>query len=110
MFKDRGMKKWTSMMLPAHASRLNNWDNELQREKAPEKLPEWLLAELQQTVEIAYNQNAPITLTIFELKQWQTITGIVQKIDLHKEKLLLQLNEERQWIRLSSIQRAELDD
>lgn len=110
MFKDRGMKKWTAMMLPAHAARLNDWDNELQREKAPEKLPEWLLAELQQTVEIAYIQSLPLSLTIFESEQQHTATGIIRKIDFHRKRILLELNGESQWIPFSTIQRAELND
>lgn len=110
MSMDRGMKKWTAMMLPAHTSRLNDWDNELQREKAPEKLTEWLLAELQQTIETAYMQSRALSLIIFESNQLYTMTGIIRKIDLPKERLLLEINEGNQWVSFSSIQRADLDD
>lgn len=97
-------------MLPAHISRLHEWNKELQQEKKPEKLPEWLLEELQQTIEVAYQQQKSLTLTTFEMEKWHRFTGLIHHIDFQKKQILLTLNEGFRSIPFTTIQRAELDD
>lgn len=107
---DRGMKKWTSLMLPEHSARLEQWAQESSEERPPQPLMFWQLEELQQTIEIAYEQQRPILFTIFTNKQTLYKAGIIEQIDFIKEVILLTTKVKTEAIPFSSIQGAELDD
>lgn len=110
MLEDRGMKKWTSMMLPEHAARLQDWANEYRREQPPNRLTEWQLADIQVVVDTAFRQNSPISFRIFESEKYRTITGTIQKIDVHQQMIFVETTMGIQKINFFTVQGAEFDD
>lgn len=110
MLIDRGMKKWNTMMLPEHVARLNAWAQEQQLEKSPKPLTEWQLTELEETVKTAYEQKLSISFTKFEMEKWQTVTGIIQQINLNKNIIILKTMKGNLKIPFTTIQGAETDD
>ncbi len=110
MVKDRGMKKWTAMMLPEHIHKLQEWEEHLSQPQRPVDLMVWELEDLQQNIHTAYTSQLPISLTVFQQNQWQTYTGLINKIYVEKALLSFSTDETIHMINLSTIQRAEMDD
>lgn len=97
-------------MLPEHSARLERWAQESSEERPPQPLMFWQLEELQQTIEVAYQQQRPVLLTIFINQQTQHRAGIIQQIDLTKAAILLATERTTETVPFSSIQGAEFDD
>lgn len=110
MLRDRGSKKWTSLMLPEHVEALKNWDHERNLDKPPAERMEWEWADIQQKVEVAYHQKLPISFTVFRDHKWFVITGWIRQIYWHKAALLLECDDGKQNINFHTIQGAEMDD
>lgn len=107
--KDRGVIKWTALMLPEHVKELRNWQDEL-KQVQPNEMHEWELDDLQQTIERAYHQNVRIELTVYSNEKWRNVEGTITKLLLQQQQLILQTQTTQLTIHLPSIQRAVVDD
>lgn len=108
MIKDRGNIKWGSMMLPEHLKFLREWKQEecaTQRE-----LSEWELEELQQTIDLAFNQRKQVKLNVWtegKIIQW---VGIINSINNNTNELILEGLLKTKTIPLKDIYSAQLDN
>lgn len=109
MLQDRGMKKWTAMMLPEHIKKLNEWDQEA-NQVPPPHLTEWELAHIQQQIRIAYDDKRPISLIIYQDDKRLVLTGFIQDLQQHQSILLLKTAQGIQTIPFNSIRGADIDD
>lgn len=110
MVKDRGMKKWTAMMLPEHLEKLTEWNETLKKPKRPVALMPWESEEIQQKIDTAYRSHVPISLTIFKHEKWTSLFGLIRTIKINQALLFLESKEGLQQIHFDSIQGVELDD
>lgn len=65
MNRDRGMQKWTAMMLPEHIQLLRDWQGEDTIDKSPE-VDEWLLQEYADQVKRAWELSERVCI-----RYWQ---------------------------------------
>lgn len=110
MLRDRGSKKWTSLMLPEHVEALKRWDDERQLEKPPGERMDWELEELQMVIERAYRHQHIVSITVYRDKQWGVMTGWIRQINWNQNVLLFECDKRIQSIYFHTIQGAELDD
>lgn len=110
MVKDRGMKKWTALMLPEHTEKLKAWDEALAKPVRPSELMPWELEAIELTIDIAYRSHLPVSFTLFINDKWETVTGFIRTIDLNQSMLVLETTESLQPIPFDSIQGADIDD
>lgn len=108
MIKDRGMQKWTSMMLPEHLNILNEYKQERYGEH-PQELTEWELEDLQQAIDQAYNQQLNITLHVWMDGKTTAWTGIVKTINFNTKELILETLIKTKHIPLQDIRSAQLE-
>ncbi|KOY80506.1 YolD-like family protein [Lysinibacillus macroides] len=104
--KDRGMVKWTAMMLPEHQMLLKIWRQERLMEPQRERA-EWELEELQQTITRALTQHHYILLTVWEYGRYRQWSGIIQAIN--DKELLLVTDTVTKSIPLSYIDAAYIE-
>ena len=97
-------------MLPEHVEALKSWDRERMLEKPPGERMEWEWTDIQHKVEFAYDQQLPISLTVYRENKWLRVTGRIRQINWHKAALLLADEDDTQNIRFCTIQGAEVDD
>lgn len=107
--KDRGVIKWTALMLPEHVKELRSWQDEL-KQVQPNELHEWELANLQQTIARAYHQNVRIQLTTYSNRLWQNVEGMITALHIQQQQLIVQTQTAQLTIHLPTIQHAEVDD
>lgn len=80
MINDRGMKKWTQMMLPEHRAMLKELDCKKQYSPKPD-LDEQEIEEMVRCAQEAFAMGVPVTFTCWTTGQVENITGIIQKFD-----------------------------
>lgn len=101
--------KWTAMMLPEHIQLLRAWEKEMEY-RPPKEKTEWELEELQQTIQQAFIQRFPITLTIFKQEKWSVEQGIITALDSVKRQLLFETETVVSRFDLVTIQEAQVVD
>ena len=106
MNKDRGVIKWTAMMLPEHVKLLREWQEEDSLVMQPE-LDEAQLEQININLQRAYSEASPIQLKVWEQTGIYTITGIIQKVNIHEQ--YVKLTDSRK-IQFHNIYEAILDD
>ncbi|MFC5402286.1 YolD-like family protein [Cohnella soli] len=108
--RDRGSKKWTSIIIPQHGEMLDQLWEERKHEDRGE-LPDQAWEEIQQVVSLALQLSAPVWIRYFEITTHQEFTGAIQKVDLLKRHLILQSStdgQQRCVIHFDSIVSVEL--
>ncbi|MCG3089114.1 YolD-like family protein [Sporosarcina cyprini] len=86
--KERGAIKWTSLMLPEHIAQLRDWQAEDDHVERPE-LTEWDLVALQEELELAFKRKCQARIQTWNDGRIIPHRGIVEKIDLHKQAIIL---------------------
>lgn len=104
---DRGMKKWTAMMLPEHVDMLREWQAEDTYTPRP-ILSEWQLEELQQTVVEAYVTQKNVMITVWIDGQEKQYQGIIKKLNPIKQQLHIQSSSIMDTIYVEQIIRVDL--
>lgn len=103
---DRGMKKWTAMMLPEHIELLREWRDEDAAQVRPE-LSSWELKDLQDTIVAAYTAQSIVTIWSWENGGSRQYEGVILSIDPMKKVLYLQDPFTVEVLALGQIMRVE---
>ncbi len=85
-FKDRGNKKWNSLMLVEHQKRLK----ELKIKEGDLKKPDLDLQQLEEfnfKIEEALNKNLTLKIKFYEKKRIKIIEGEIIKVEKNKKQL-----------------------
>lgn len=88
MNNDRGVIKWTAMMLPEHVKLLREWQVEDTLTEKPE-LDEAQLEQINRNLQQAYTAHCPIRLHIWAPTGNFTVTSTIQKIMLQEQAIKL---------------------
>ncbi|MDQ0256177.1 hypothetical protein J2S74_003595 [Evansella vedderi] len=94
MNRDRGVIKWTSMMLPEHVQQLKEMTAK-HKKKAPPQLDEQVLEEWSRLLGEAYYHDLALSITIIDHGKEETVQGFVYRIDQLQRSLTLELKDSR---------------
>ena len=103
--RDRGNIKWNALMLPEHVKLLREWQAEDKKIAKPQ-LSEWQLEEMNEQLQLAYEQNLPIILNFWRDDAYYTITSKLLRFDHIAKKLYFSTGE---VIRIEEIINVEID-
>ncbi|MFD1206612.1 YolD-like family protein [Sporosarcina contaminans] len=78
--RDRGIIKWTAMMLPEHIQMLRALQEENEYIERP-KLTEWELQDLQEELERAYKMETDSNITVWSSGRTDTYIGKIVALD-----------------------------
>jgi hypothetical protein len=108
MVYDRGKKKWQpAFFMPEHVKLLKQIPKEDTRQKKPE-LDEQKLYEIGITVMESLNYTVPINLTVWHDGIFESVTGIVHKVDMLMRYILIEIDDgEKSKIFVNTITAAE---
>ena len=102
-FKDRGNKKWNSLMLVEHQKRLK----ELKMQEADVEKPELDQQELKEInfkIKEALNNHLPVRIKFYENKTIENIHGKILGVDKYKQQIKIeQKNKEIKTLEFSQI-------
>ncbi|MGM0498628.1 MAG: YolD-like family protein [Bacillota bacterium] len=90
-FKDRGNKKWNSLMLVEHQRRLKELKLKEQDLEKPE-LDQQQLEDFNLKIKKAVNKNLNLKLIFYENKKIKEIKGTIFEIDDYKEEIKIKKN------------------
>jgi len=90
-FKDRGNKKWNSLMLVEHQKKLKELKLKEQDVEKPE-LDQQQLEDLDLKIKYAVEKNLDLKLIFYENKKIKEIKGKIFKIEKHKKKIIIKKN------------------
>lgn len=103
MIKDRGTKKWTSLMLPEHIALLRELSIELDKEKKP-ILDEYQIQEFEEKIHYAMSFNLAVKLSVWKDGFTDVFTVHVHYIDsLNKQIRAKDKNEDLYYIDFADI-------
>lgn len=89
MNRDRGMKKWTAMMLPEHVHLLQEWKKENIGDKQPE-VDEWLLQEYAEKIQQAWELGEFVRVGCWYQNRRHQYEGKIVELHPLKRTLLLE--------------------
>jgi len=89
---DRGMKKWTSLMLPEHVEALGTVFAEMDRKEKP-ILDEQQKMGMNILLQMALKDNLTVEVTYFADQDYHTVKGKLGMINIHSKYLELNTNE-----------------
>ncbi|MGP3779752.1 YolD-like family protein [Halanaerobium saccharolyticum] len=102
-FKDRGNKKWNSLMLVEHQKRLK----ELKMKEAEVEKPELDQQELKEInfkLKEALTKNLTVSIKFYEDKRIKDIKGKILKLENYEQQLKIEkLNQEIKKLKFSQI-------
>lgn len=78
--RDRGIIKWTAMMLPEHIQMLRELQKEIEYIERPE-LTEWELQDLLEELERAYKMETDSIITVWRSGRTDTYIGKIVALD-----------------------------
>lgn len=106
----RGNLLWESsrMMLPEHKEALQNYRKECVKKTKP-TLDKQQLDEISSAIQVSYQSNAPITLTVFEEYEDRYKFGIVTNVDPQLKKIKFNHDGEFEWVDCALIINALYD-
>ncbi|TDO89250.1 YolD-like protein [Halanaerobium saccharolyticum] len=85
-FKDRGNKKWNSLMLVEHQKKLKELKMREKDVKKPE-LDEQQLQEINFKIEKALNRNLMVKIKFYKNKKLKNIEGKILKVEKYKQQI-----------------------
>lgn len=88
-FKDRGNKKWTSLMLVEHQKRLKELKMQESEVDKPE-LDQQQLKEINFKIQKSLSENLSVIITFYENKKIRSIQGRIIKIDKYKKQIKIE--------------------
>lgn len=83
---DRGIKKWTSIMLPEHVEALKAAFDELEQQEKP-ILDEQQKAEIDKLLQLAVQEDLTIEIEYFKDHEYHKVSGKLLMIDIYGNKL-----------------------
>lgn len=86
MIRDRGLIKWTSMMLPEHVKMLREWSEEDRIQERPE-LDEQELEAMNEMVAEAMAEGSQLLITHYAGQRHELLAGTVHHVDFIKQRL-----------------------
>ncbi|WP_096188521.1 YolD-like family protein [Evansella halocellulosilytica] len=102
MNRDRGVIKWTSMMLPEHVQRLKELKEQHERKEKPE-LDVQVFEEWSRVLGTAYYEKHPLQLTLFHDGIESSIEGEVVRIDQTARNLVMNTKDGKKEVSFSDI-------
>ena len=107
LIRDRGSKKWVSMMLPEHVKLLKEYNESLLKVKKP-ILDEQKLQEFNEIISEAMTSNLPLQFTYYYQGVIKILVGRIQVIDSFQRKLrIMALTNDIQTLFLEDILEIE---
>jgi len=87
-FKDKGNKKWTSLMLTAHREKLRELKK---REKNRKKtvLDDQEKAAINSKLQQALQNNLEVKIKYYEDKRYKTVIGVIETVDINRKELII---------------------
>lgn len=101
-FKDRGNKKWNSLMLVEHQKRLKELKLRENNIEKPE-LDQQQLRNINFKIQQAAAQNLKIRISFYENKKIKKLTAKILKIDSHSKELKLETKKKIKKINFTQI-------
>ena len=101
-YKDRGNIKWTAMMLPEHKTMLVDLE-QLQYDVSPPEHDSDQLAEMAESLARAMMSGEEVKMKFWMGRRHHEFVGIVKRIDPMEKAVLIESEEEKQWIPASHI-------
>lgn len=92
--KDRGNKKWNSLMLVEHQKKLKELKLKEKNCKKPE-LDQQQLEKIDSKIQKAWKNNLNLKIFFYEDKKIKKIKGIISKIDIYKKEIKIKQNNGR---------------
>jgi autotransporter translocation and assembly factor TamB len=107
-FKDRGNKKWNSLMLVEHQKKLKELKMRETEVEKPE-LDQQQLNEINFKIEEALNKSLTISIKFYENKRIKNIRGKILKVEKYKQQLkIVQTNKQIKNLEFEQIIELEL--
>lgn len=94
MLRDRGNKKWVSMMLPEHVKLLREYDESHHKQTKPQ-LDEQQYEQFDEVISEAMAFHTLLTFTLFRRGEQVTISGRIHYIDTFKQSLRVVKEDDR---------------
>lgn len=99
MNRDRGMKKWTQMMLPEHKELLHKLNQREAFQLMPELDPQEQ-EEMTRKMLLAFHKRSPVTLSIWENGGIHEVTGVLTQLQHEAKRVQL---DNGQWYQVNVI-------
>ncbi len=100
MLKDRGNKKWTSLMLVEHKRQLRKLQKK-QNDRDKPKLEEHKLQEMNYLLEEAINNNQKISVKYYHNNDFSYYRGKIKEVN--KNNILLKNNQNNYKLKIGNI-------
>jgi hypothetical protein len=104
--KDRGNKKWNSLMLVEHQKKLKELKLNENNQEKPE-LDQQQLADINLKIQKSLNENLPVTIIYYENKRIKKTKGLILKIKEYKKEIKIKINS-NQFLNLAFEQIIEV--
>lgn len=110
MIKDRGTKKWTSMMLPEHIGLLRQFADDYYHVEKP-IVDEYELVEFDERIAFAMEYNLPVKFTVWEAGRMSEIVGRSHYVDpITKQVRVEQADGSFERLNMTDIVAVEIED
>ncbi|QQZ10935.1 YolD-like family protein [Heyndrickxia vini] len=110
MIRDRGNKKWVSLMLPEHVKMLKDMSVDLKRLDKP-LLDEYQIQEFEEKIKYAQKFKLPVEFSIFEHGFIRGIVGKIIKMDSLEKKIKIEaMNEDIEYIEFNQVTNVQIKD
>lgn len=110
MIRDRGNKKWVSLMLPEHVKMLRDMSVDLKRQNKP-VLDEYQIQEFEERIKYAQEFKLPLEFSIFEYGFIKNVVGRVMKMDPLEKKIKIKtMNDSVEFVHFYEIINVQFKD
>jgi len=110
MIRDRGNKKWVSLMLPEHVKMLKDMSVDLKRQNKP-VLDEYQIQEFEERIKYAQEFKLPLEFSLFENGFIKNTVGRVIKMDpLTKKMKIKMMDDNVEFIHFNEIINVQIKD
>lgn len=108
--KDRGTKKWTSIMIPEHVEMLRELDSEYYKQNKP-ILDEYQLQEIDERLRAAQEFKLPLVFELWIGGLFEEVEAVVKKVDqINKIVWVTDLSGDLHKLKYDSIVGVEFAD
>ncbi|MFW5985588.1 MAG: YolD-like family protein [Halanaerobiaceae bacterium] len=92
MIKDRGNKKWVSLMLTEHRRALGKLKSESKKQKKPEVFSDYR-TEMDYKLQVALKKGKTVKIAYFQEGEHKIMSGKIKECFPHRKELTLEKNE-----------------
>lgn len=109
--KDRGLKKWTSIMLPEHVKMLKELEYDYYKEAKKPILDEYEIQIIDERLKTAYEYKLPLIFELWYNGIIEELEGIIEKIDKNQGIVwIVELNGNLHKIKFDNIVEVDFMD